>query len=226
MNAFSRNAKQGDLLLIADAALQLHYAWDLDFDADPTADLDWEAFDERLDRLESLLANGGSAYTVSRDSRCLVLRVDETVEAAARLAIHVASDAAADHLRQAWAATYGISPDPDKAMHEAIRAVEDVACPLVQNRHAGNNLATLGTVLGELRGNAAHLWELVLPDKEGQPRTVENLVGMMETLWHAQVSRHGGGAKSRRQSQAEAEAAVQLAVLIVHWLKTGVLRRK
>jgi hypothetical protein len=48
----------------------------------------------------------------------------------------------------------------------------------------------------------------------------------METLWQAQRSRHGGGSSSRRQRPEEAEAALHLAVLLVHWLTASVLRRK
>lgn len=59
----------------------------------------------------------------------------------------------------------------------------------------------------------------------GNPRTAEGIVTMMETLWNAQHSRHGGGPNSRRQNQDEAEAAVNLAVFLVQWLSTGVLRK-
>jgi hypothetical protein len=52
------------------------------------------------------------------------------------------------------------------------------------------------------------------------------LIGMMELLWHSQVSRHGGAPKSRRQEQAEAQAMLRLAVTLTHWLATGVLRPK
>jgi hypothetical protein len=165
-------AEQADLLLIADAALQLHYAWDLDRSRKYLG-VGWDDLARKLDRLDGILTDGGSAYSVSREHRRLVLRVDGTVEAAAQSAIAAVPPTAADHLRQAWLATYGLGPDPDKAFHEAIRAVEEVACPLVQTRHAGNNLATLGTVLGELRGIGANRWELALQDKNGEPRGPE-----------------------------------------------------
>src|SRR5262249_47436017 len=47
--------------------------------------------------------------------------------------------------------------------------------------------------------------------------------GMLELLWQAQVSRHGGAPKSRRQNQAEAEAGLHLAPTLGQWLGTRVL---
>jgi hypothetical protein len=74
--------------------------------------------------------------------------------------------------------------------------------------------------------NSFAKWELVLPGQDGQPRDIGHLIGMMELLWHSQVSRHGGAPGSRRQNPAEAQAAIYLAVTLVQWLSTGVLRRK
>ncbi|WP_161557854.1 hypothetical protein [Micromonospora sicca] len=48
---------------------------------------------------------------------------------------------------------------------------------------------------------------------------------MLALLWKGQ-SRHAGSPNSRRQSQAEGEAAVHLAATLVQWLAVGVLRRK
>jgi hypothetical protein len=208
-----------DRLIAVDAVVQLHSGWDLD----PAGQRRWA---HQLVRLGSILRDGSSAYRVDAKARCLVRRVDATVELAAQETITAAPSAAADHLRQAWSAAFGLTPDPDKAFQEAIRAVEELACPLVENRRAERNKATMGTVLGELRGNARDKWEVLLPGDDGQPRDVGRLIGMMELLWEAQVSRHGGGTKSRRQLQPEAEAAVPLAVLLVQWLSAGVLRRK
>ncbi|GAB1641808.1 hypothetical protein KRMM14A1259_22310 [Krasilnikovia sp. MM14-A1259] len=152
-------------------------------------------------------------------------RVDEPVQAAIDQSVSAAPETAADHLGVAWAAAYGVSPDPDKAFNEAIRAVEEVACPLIEERKADRGGATLGTVMGELRNNSAHKWELALPNKNAAPRDVGIVVEMMATLWDAQRSRHGGGSNSRRQTLEEAKAAAHLAALLVHWLSTGVLRR-
>lgn len=215
-------ASTGELLDVVDAVLQLHGDWDAYHSPYRSSRrVEWH---EAVTALEMMLSEGGSLWTVDHVERRLVRRVDETVQAAMDAAITSAKGGAASHLRAAWAAAYGRDPDPDKVFNEAIRAVEELACPLVEEKKAGGNRSTLGTVIGELN-NASAKWELLLPDKSGAPRDVKSLVGMMETLWQAQHSRHGGGSNSRRQSQEEAEAAVHLAVLLVQWLSTGVLRR-
>lgn len=209
-----------ELHVVVDAILQLHFAWDL------RSASAVEALDYQLLELEEILVDMASMFRVDPAARRLVRRVDETVEKAVLSAIESAPEAAAGHLQTAWIAAYGVSPDPDKVFNEAIRAVEEVACPLVESKKAAKDLATLGTVLGELGKNSSHKWELALPGGSGNPRPVGEFVGMMEILWDAQLSRHGGGPKSRRMQQPEAEAAVHLAALLVQWLSAGVLRRK
>lgn len=208
-----------ELLTIADAVLQLHPGWQ--WKSGPR-----DRFAQMVVEIESILIDGSSLYTVDPDRQCLTRRVDATTRAAASRAIASAPEQAADHLAAAWVAAYGLNPDPDKAFNEAIRAVEEVACPLVQPKLAQTNKPTLGTVLGELGKNAPHRWELALPDVNGAPAGPGSLVAVMNALWEAQVSRHGGSAKSRRQDVQEAESAVHLAVLAVQWLSTGVLRKK
>ncbi|WP_433302298.1 hypothetical protein ACQP2F_08650 [Actinoplanes sp. CA-030573] len=179
--------------------------------------------------LDSKLTAANSVWRVATRSdgrRGLERRVGQTVAAVVEESIRTAPQQAAEHLRSAWDAAYGRHPDADKAFNEAIRAVEEVACPMVENRKANAGSATLGTVIGELRHNSSHKWELALPDATGHPREVGNLVGMMEILWQAQVSRHGGAPKSRRQDDDEARAIVPLASLLVHWMTSGVLRRR
>jgi hypothetical protein len=179
----------------------------------------------RLAELEQILMLGRSAWRVNVRGDGLERRLEPTVTMAARQVVAAAPPATQDHLQAAWAAAFGRHLDPDKVLSEAIRAVEDVACPLVERKKAASGTATLGTALGELRNSFA-TWELVLPGQDGQPRDIGHLIGMMELLWQSQVSRHGGAPKSRRQSPAEAQAAVHLAVVLVQWLSTGVLRRK
>jgi hypothetical protein len=178
---------------------------------------------EYVDDLERLLQEGNSAWRVNTTRAGLERRLNGTVTEAVRTTVGSATAAAADHLRTAWAETYGLHPDPDKAYAEAVKAVEAVACPVVLPT---NKLATLGTVLGELRGNQATMWELTLPTVDGMPGAVAPVVGMMKALWEGQRSRHAGTATSRRQEQAEAEAAVHLAAVLVQWLTSGALRKK
>lgn len=179
-----------------------------------------------VNELDRILTVGRSAWRVNAGRDGLERRIDETITAAARQTIDDSSTANG-HLKAAWSAVYGRDPNPDLAYGEAIKAVEDLACPLVLPR--ADNIRTLGTVIRALQNDvgANHSkWELVLAGKEGGPSNVESVVSMMTVLWEGQVSRHAGSTKSRRSSHEEAVAAVHLAVLIVRWLSLGVLRRK
>lgn len=124
-------------------------------------------------------------------------------------------------LEQAWNLTYGLHPDPTTAYSRAVKAVEEVACPLVL---PNNPKPTLGTVIANLRQTSAK-WRFVLVDKDGHD-AVEPLIDMVGRLWTGQVSRHGGGNNSRESTQAEAEAAVHLAFYLLHLLSTGALTRE
>jgi hypothetical protein len=186
----------------------------------------WSMRPDLAKEIAELLHTGGAGWRVTADGTALERRVDETVTTAVAHTIRSTTAEAGDHLAAAWSAAYERHPDPDKVFHEAIRAVETLACPLVEERKAENGKATLGTVIGELRHNAGHKWEMILPGSDGSPRDVAPLVTMLEVLWQAQVSRHGGAPKSRRQDQAEAEAAFHLATTLVQWLSTGVPRKK
>ena len=179
----------------------------------------WPRASERarkVEKLDHLLVDAGSVYRVDWTvPALLVRRVDPSVQEAADLAVSVAPLDASEMLRRAWRATYGRNPDPNTAYREAVRAVEEVACPIVRPN------GTLGTVIAHLR-DAPGKWEFVLVDKDGDG-SVEPLRVMMERLWQGQHSRHGGGDQNWDQTQAEAEAAVQLATTLVHLLSTGTL---
>ncbi|GIJ52342.1 hypothetical protein Val02_92280 [Virgisporangium aliadipatigenens] len=213
-------ADKDNLLEVVDALIYFHPAWQW-----PPYLATFKAFEGELRALDVLLVDAGSLYRVDMVGRGLARRVDETVQKASSEAVASAKGLAADHLARAWHAAYGVGADPDKAISEAIKAIEEVACPLVEPTKASSNKATLGTAIGELK-NSGHKWEILLPDLSGSPRSVDSIVAMMETLWQAQVSRHGGAPKSRPQTREEAEAAVNLAVLLFQWLSTDVLRRK
>jgi hypothetical protein len=172
--------------------------------------------------LEQILAAANSAWRVNTDWRGLERRVNPTVTQAVTTTIHNADAEAAGHLAAAWDAAYGRHPDPDRAYAEAVKAVEAVACPTVL---PASTTATLGTVRDHLR-DATAKWKLVLPGKEGTPGEVTPVVAMMTALWEGQRSRHAGTPTSRRQDQAEAEAAIHLAATLVQWLSSGGLRDK
>lgn len=213
-----------DLLLVVDAVLQLHPAWDAGGSLE--ADRRFGALFGFVLQLSELLHDGASEFTVDLDAGRLVRRVDETATAAAARAGDIAPKDAAGHLQAAWAAAYGIQPDPDTAYREAVKAVEALAVPLVLPASAAAGKATLGTVIGELKNNSGHKWQFVIPGQDGEPQDAERIVVMLELLWQGQVSRHAGGHHNRPQTQAEAEAAVHLAAVLVQWLSSNAFQRR
>jgi hypothetical protein len=203
-----------DLLNVIDAVLQLHPKWD-----QPDT---YGFFYLRISSLDEILVDSASLYRVDRQARRLVRRVDPIVQNSVDMAISTAKPAAADHLRTAWVAAYGLHPDPDKAYDHAVLAIEELSCPLVSPQ---NSRATLGTVINDLR-NQITRWELNIGDTaNGQPAAIGSLIEMLSLIWKGQ-SRHAGNANSRQQTQAEAEAAVHMAATLTQWLTTEVLRRK
>ena len=201
---------------MVDAVLQLHPAWE------PGVGIAGRIFRDKLERLEEVLMDAGSLYRIDFDGRCLVRRVGTTVQAAVDAAIATATSRVADHLHTAWGAAYGIDPDPDKAYDHAILAIEELTCPLVCPR---NEKATLGVVVRDLRNQRAQ-WQLSIEDTSaGQCADIDSLIQMLELLWKGQ-SRHGGNPNSRRQTQAEADAAVHMAAALTQWLSAGILHRK
>jgi hypothetical protein len=185
--------------------------------------LAWELQPQHLavQNLDELLTAGGAGWRINANRNGLERRVDATVTAAVAATVRSVAGDAADHLRTAWDTAYGRNPDPDKAYDEAVLAVEAVACPLVCPT---NPRRTLGTVIADL-GNQHAQWALAVGDATGQPAGPGRLVEMLKLLWQGQ-SRHAGSPNSRRQTQAESEAAVHLAAALVQWLTSGVLYRR
>ena len=171
-----------------------------------------------LQRLDHILDLGRSAYRVAATGLQLEPRVDPTVTAAFDCAVAAADRTTAELLRDAWGHTYGLRSDPTTAYRQAVRAVEEIACPLVL---PNSPKATLGTVRDHLR-TGGHKWRFVLVDKDGAD-SIDPLVGMLDRLWTGHVSRHGGGQNSRDQTPAEAEAALHLAATLVQLLSSRAL---
>lgn len=174
---------------------------------------------EAVPTLAKILEEGNSAYRVRNDGRGLELRiapevrklVEGTVQAASR------ANSSGQQLAAAWNAAYGRSSDPVKAYSESIKAVESAAAPVL----SPNNLkATLGTLRGDLRTNAA-LWHFVI-DADG----VETVLAMMTTLWEGQTSRHGGVNPTVKETPEAARAAVHLAATLVQWFVSGALTKR
>jgi hypothetical protein len=68
-------------------------------------------------------------------------------------------------------------------------------------------------------------WHLAIVDPQDQPWPATTFVHQLDQLWRGQRSRHGGGPAARDQTQAEAEAAVHLAVLAVQWFSSGAIKK-
>lgn len=172
--------------------------------------------------LDAWLSLGGSVWTIGKDRRSLVRRVTSTEQAAFERATSP-SDLASNELEVAWRKVYGRNPDPSDAWDHAIKACEHALKPIVTPT---NNSATLGNVVGQLRAPVP-VAELLLKDN-GQ-RNVIGPLDAFEKILHLiwpNPDRHGGGADERIPTQQEAEAVVNLAVLVVQWARSGVLRKK
>jgi hypothetical protein len=106
-----------------------------------------------------------------------------------------------------------------------VRAVEEVAIPVIVG--STDPRPTLGTVLSRLRDDLTATppsFEVVIPDRSGAPATVLALKEMVELLWYGHRSRHAGAATSRPNRADEAEAAIVLAMTLVHWFSKGWVR--
>ena len=183
--------------------------------ADPTAR-------SASDVLDAVLIRGGSAWRVRKDGHGLERRVDEFVRAAVIKAADTAGGSAAQHLRQAWQASYGRIPDPVKSYSEAVKAVEAAAAPVVTPKDLR---ATLGTIRGQLRAESS-LWRLVIPTaNEPLGGSVDPLISMLTVLWDGQTSRHGGVRPTVPETLEAAQAAVHLAAVLVQWFTTGAVSR-
>ncbi|MEU4778293.1 hypothetical protein [Micromonospora sp. NPDC023633] len=215
-----RSVSGEDLLDVIDAMLYWHPDRSTPEDGEEPSrdDKQWA---EIVRQLAFVLHNGGSAWRVNEQLDGLERRIGQTVTAAMKEAKSSAREDARDHLETAWRAAYGREPDPDKAYSEAVKAVEAVACPMVC---PNNPRRSLGTVIRDLRSQSAQ-WELAIGDGTGDASEIGRLVEMLALLWQGQ-SRHAGSPNSRRHTQIEGESTVHLAVTIVQWLNSGVLRRK
>lgn len=174
--------------------------------------------------LELLLVEAGSAFSVAERADGyyeLQHRVDPTAKAAAEQT--TSGDRAGQHLARAWSAAYRRAGDPGQAYWEAVKAVEAVAGPIVIPKDGS---ATLGKVISALR-NGAPNFEVGLDAGAAPFDQVGSVVGMLELLWKGQ-NRHGSDDESVPidVSPEEAAAAVHMAVVLVQWFRSGVVRRR
>lgn len=172
--------------------------------------------------LEIVLSQAGSVYRVQEaEVSYLARRVAPELQAAADA--QMTEGRPGEHLARAWRAIYSRNPDPSDGYREAIKAVEAAAIPVVS---PANHRATLGTVIADLRNDPTK-WAVSLhsPNADEQVPAVR---GMLELLWKGQRARHGtpDPSASLGVSQDDAEAALHLALSLVHWFTSGVVTMK
>lgn len=173
--------------------------------------------------LEQILAESSSAWSVGERAGGpgLVRRVPEGVQLAAEEAMR-APGHAGPRLAQAWQAVYGLDKNPTHAYAMAVKAVEDATIPLLVPKQTNANL---GHVIGQLKKDAN--WSLPLTREHPDAPTSETIIRMLQGLWKGHHDRHGGDPNAPQSvSQEEAEAAVMLAVPLVHWFASGVAARR
>ena len=165
--------------------------------------------------LKAILKNGGSRWTVSEQFEKLILRVsDETRTSAERIMGSVTP--AGDHFRNAWLAFFGRTSDISKSYSQCIKALETLLIPIVS---PNNTLATLGTVIGEIRGGTKFI-------KNGFPATYqleakEMLLSTLQLIWKNQADRHGTASGAISIDETIAQFCVISTLAILTWFENG-----
>lgn len=177
-----------------------------------------DSHNHRAGTFDRQLEQGGSTWSVAAitDQKFgLVRRLAAPVEAAG-LAAMEDPDPASSHLRTAWAEAYGRNPDPGKAYDEAVKAIEAAAEPVITPK---DKLATLGKMIRAIK-DAPAKWSVVFDGADDKQMLA--IAELADMIWTAQP-RHGTNDpnRARKVDQPEAEAAVQLAVMLVQWFRSG-----
>lgn len=175
---------------------------------------------EEASSLKDILFLGGSVWTVQDDERGLTERVPPAEADAFRDAV-APDDIASDRLRDAWNYVYGMNRDPDGAWHQAIKAVEAVYIPIVCPT---NKKANLGNVTGDL-ANQPQLFDFALVRYPARVSSLPALIEMIKVMW-IDPNRHLGQLDAQSATQEEVEKIIPLAVTLVSWARTGVLKRR
>ena len=171
-------------------------------------------------RLDGELAEGGSVWRFTHEPFWgLTRRVNETTQTLVDLASSPGTDAARK-IASAWSACYRHDPDYDGAYRDAVLAVEAVALPVIVPK---NKRGTLGYVVAHL-SDAHGSWTVGGLDDERQ-KSGTTLLTMLRTLWHNQQRHAQNDGTIVDVNQTEAETAVTLAVTLVHWFASGLVRR-
>ena len=177
-------------------------------------------FDERNpEELESILEEAGSTYCVGTDDDGnfeLQFRQSEEMTELVEAETTLPGNAAA-HLRKAWSKCFRLSPDPNDACGEAVKAIEVAAKPVIT---PNDPVATLGKMCSAIRLKPEK-WET---DSDFDA-SVETVLAMMDMVWKGHL-RHGEESAPLEVSQEAAEMTVQTAVLLVSWFRSGRIRRR
>lgn len=170
-------------------------------------------------KVEGTLMLSGSAWTVLylEDKRRLGRRVPEPVRDAA-VSVLGSKSVAANHLNAAWIAAYGVSPNPSSAFASAVKAAEAAALSVIPVNMPEPTLANVFSLLESDNPQ----WRLIFRDSQ-KAQGAHVLAGMLRTLWRGHRDRHATSDRLEQVTQAEAEAAVLLAVTLVGWFESGVV---
>jgi hypothetical protein len=177
--------------------------------------------------LNRALQEAGAAWRVAPIEGTFNHRLERRTDPAASVAMkRITSNQPRDsaHLSLAWEAAYGRDPQPSRAYSEAIKAVEQVAIPVVL---PNDNLATLGKVIGALRA-APGGWDCTFTRDTKLPSgtpvsPIEVVIAMLDLLWVNQTDRH---APIKPITQSHAESAVQVALALVEIFRSGAISKR
>lgn len=168
-----------------------------------------------LQKLERMLSLGMSVWRVrAGGTPGLEERLSSTTQELVDRAL-TDSDAASEHLEAAWAAAFGRNPDPTAAWHAAVKAVEVLLQPIVERN---NGKATLGTLVRALEAKPSK-WTFPIATADGA-YTAERFLEALKLVGY-EPGRHG--TDPSRATDEQARAVVLQAVVIVEWLRGGML---
>jgi hypothetical protein len=220
--------------LAKDLALTLHIEKDsplnwtdsVSYACKQDADLMLDALDYALslhegdgkgpDELQRLLTVGRSVWEVNERRDGLRRRLPRAEQAAYDQAASK-DDEISRELQTAWGKVYGLHPNPSDAWDHAIKAVEAALWRIVT---PDVDTPTLGKIIAHLSRHGDQ-FKLRLPTSSDRTTEAETFAQMLRLMW-VNPDRHITG-NWREPTQEEAENAVQLAVLVVGWVRSGAL---
>jgi len=169
--------------------------------------------------LTNILFLCGSGYRLTDETRGLEQVIDDTVRAAAIAVMDAAEPSAAEHLREAWAATLSRNRNPTQAHAEMVKAVESASRPVVT---PNNDKATLGTIIGQMKSQPA-LYSTV--GASSADDGIAAIVAMMQVIWRQQTDRHGAN-PTTPATQGRVEFLLPVTAALVNAFSTGAVFRK